>query len=368
MASGAPSPSRDRLGRVISARIEAWGGAELPLERLTFGTTEPDTIAAAIDAWCATFLGAGIEQYHFFDSSSGSVHGVRLARRPRRRRQSAPAGPHARVSRRDQHRAARVRRTRAPGAASADRAGSVRSGAHHRRDHARQRAAGRRPRPGRARCTRARARPRRRGGPCAGTRRHRRAAPPHRDAARRALPASALGPVRLRGHRGGRRVDRRVTCAGRAPALAAGDPGPDVLVHGDWRIENANVAAGEVVAIYDWDSVCVEPELFAVATSAVTFCVDWLRPIGEHFPTNAEIRAFIGEYETARGAPFSDDATRPPRRSHRLWPLLRRALRTRRQLPGGRRLAAGAPTPPRRPAARSRTGQRCGPDNTNRRG
>ena len=89
-------------------------------------------------------------------------------------------------------------------------------------------------------------------------------------------------------------------------ALASGDCGPEVLVHGDWRIENVNVAAGEVVAIYDWDSVCIEPELFSVATSAITFCVDWLRPVGEHFPTNAEIGAFIGEYEAARGAPFSD--------------------------------------------------------------
>ena len=89
-------------------------------------------------------------------------------------------------------------------------------------------------------------------------------------------------------------------------ALANGDLGPAVLVHGDWRIENVNVSGGEVVAIYDWDSVCIEPELFAVATSSVTFCVDWSRPVGEHFPTNAEIRAFIGEYEAARGAPFSD--------------------------------------------------------------
>ena len=67
------------------------------------------------------------------------------------------------------------------------------------------------------------------------------------------------------------------------------------------------MAGGEVVAIYDWDSVCIEPELFAVATSSVTFCVDWSRPVGEHFPTNAEMRAFIAEYEAARGAPFSDE-------------------------------------------------------------
>ena len=141
-----------------------------------------------------------------------------------------------------------------------------------------------------------------------------------------------------------------------------------MLVHGDWRIENANVAAGEVVAIYDWDSVCVEPELFAVATAAVTFCVDWSRPVGEHFPTNAEIRAFIGEYETARGAPFSDAQRAPPRGAHGLRPLLRRA-------------SANTPTTSRRSPTRSRRSYaasatrcsitdwtRCGPDKTNRRG
>jgi Phosphotransferase enzyme family len=79
-----------------------------------------------------------------------------------------------------------------------------------------------------------------------------------------------------------------------------------VLVHGDWRIENVNVAGGNVVAIYDWDSVCIEPETHAVATSAITFSVDWSRSAGGRFPSNAEIGAFIADYERARGKAFDD--------------------------------------------------------------
>ena len=214
MASGAPSHSRDRLGRVISARVEAWGGAELPLERLTFGTTEPDAIAAAIDAWCATNLGAGIEQYHFFDSSSGSVHGVRL--RDGRDVVVKVHRPDLTLAYLDA--ISTVQRAFAEHGLPAPRPltgpvpyGPVHITAETMLDSGPP-ADGHDPAV-RAR-TRARARPRRRGGPCAGTRRHRRAAPPHRDAARRALPTSALGPVRLRSHRGGRRVDRRVRAPG----------------------------------------------------------------------------------------------------------------------------------------------------------
>src|SRR3954447_6101439 len=66
------------LGDVIAAQVAAWGGVDLPLERALFGTIDPDGIAAAVDAWCAANLDARIARYRFFDSSSGSVHGVEL--------------------------------------------------------------------------------------------------------------------------------------------------------------------------------------------------------------------------------------------------------------------------------------------------
>jgi hypothetical protein len=52
--------------------------AALPPERIAFGTDEPDAIADAVDTWCRAHLGAAIHHYLFFDSSSGSVHGLHL--------------------------------------------------------------------------------------------------------------------------------------------------------------------------------------------------------------------------------------------------------------------------------------------------
>ncbi len=68
----------EQLGSVIAARLAEWGVDELPLERELFGTCSPDAIAAEVDSWCRAELGAGIARYSFFDASSGSVHGVHL--------------------------------------------------------------------------------------------------------------------------------------------------------------------------------------------------------------------------------------------------------------------------------------------------
>jgi len=66
------------LGAVIAEQLQAWGLDDLPLERELFGTAEPEAIARTVDAHCRTLLGAGVDHYEFFDSSSGSVHGVTL--------------------------------------------------------------------------------------------------------------------------------------------------------------------------------------------------------------------------------------------------------------------------------------------------
>ena len=67
------------LGTAIAAQLRAWGTDRLPNERARFGTEDPDTIAAVVDGWCRTHLGSRVARYRFFDSSSGSVHGVELA-------------------------------------------------------------------------------------------------------------------------------------------------------------------------------------------------------------------------------------------------------------------------------------------------
>jgi Ser/Thr protein kinase RdoA (MazF antagonist) len=87
--------------------------------------------------------------------------------------------------------------------------------------------------------------------------------------------------------------------------LAQCEVPPSVLTHGDWRIDNVRVDGGRVIAIYDWDTVCMQPEVSSVASAALTFSVDWDRPVGERFPAPADIRTFIAEYEHARGAQFT---------------------------------------------------------------
>ena len=294
------------LGHVIAAQIAEWGGAALPLERIAFGTDEPDAIADAVDTWCRAHLGAAIDHYLFFDSSSGSVHGLHL------------------TDGRDV-----VVKVHRPGLTFAYLAAS------HRAQRLLVGHGLPGPRPlvapipyGAVHITAEAFLP---SGPWADG---------HDPVARRALAHGLAGFVRVGRTLGldqdpalehpmampaeqlypaphSARFDFAATAAGSEwiDALAtrarrvldAARLDPPVLVHGDWRIENVNVAAGAVVAIYDWDSVCTEPEIFAVANAMVTHSVDWSRPVGEHFPANAAIRSFLTDYETARGETFAAD-------------------------------------------------------------
>ncbi|MET1001686.1 MAG: phosphotransferase [Acidimicrobiia bacterium] len=290
---------------MIAARLAEWGGDDLPLERAVFGTADPDALAAAVDAWCVEHLGAGIARYHFFDSSSGSVHGVALTNGrdvvvkvhrpalpfsylatmfhvqgalvehgipgPRPLVAPVPYGP-AHVGaetmlppmpRADGHDPA-VRRAIARGLADFVATGHA-LGFDRRTDFAH--------------------------------------------------PMALDDPTRLYPEPHSRRFDFAATTAGaewiddlaRRAHAARRVVGAPALVHGDWRIENVEVADGRVVAIFDWDSVCVEPEMRAVATAARTYPVDWQRPNGEHFPSDADMAAFVTDYEDARGAPFTTD-------------------------------------------------------------
>jgi hypothetical protein len=60
------------------------------------------------------------------------------------------------------------------------------------------------------------------------------------------------------------------------------------------------------VAIYDWDSVCVAPEAVVVGNAAAQFCVDWSRGDPDPLPTPGQMRAFVGDYERARGRRFHE--------------------------------------------------------------
>jgi len=90
--------------------------------------------------------------------------------------------------------------------------------------------------------------------------------------------------------------------ARRAVAITAADDSPDVIAHTDWAARNVRIDRGEIVAVYDWDSLALVKECIAVASAAVTWCKTG-EP-DEHTPTADEIDAYISAYEAARrGAP-----------------------------------------------------------------
>jgi Phosphotransferase enzyme family len=81
--------------------------------------------------------------------------------------------------------------------------------------------------------------------------------------------------------------------------------GVEVIGHGDWRQEHVRFVADEPVAAFDWDSLCRQHEPALLGCAAHGFCADWSRNDRRQAPTLAEARAFIGDYETARGSLFS---------------------------------------------------------------
>lgn len=78
-----------------------------------------------------------------------------------------------------------------------------------------------------------------------------------------------------------------------------------VAGHFDWRVENLGFAGPRIVAIYDWDSVCAAPEAVVVGNAAGQFSADWTTGDGDRLPSLTEMRAFVDDYERARGSRFN---------------------------------------------------------------
>jgi Ser/Thr protein kinase RdoA (MazF antagonist) len=87
--------------------------------------------------------------------------------------------------------------------------------------------------------------------------------------------------------------------------LRRADPLPLVVGHTDWRVQNMAFDGERIVAIYDWDSVAVAAEPVFVGNAAAVFPTDWRIPHPDPPPTTDEMRAFVADYETARGHAFS---------------------------------------------------------------
>jgi hypothetical protein len=81
--------------------------------------------------------------------------------------------------------------------------------------------------------------------------------------------------------------------------------GPLLLGHADWRVEHLRFENGTIVATYDWDSLAYWTETELVGISAHGFTADWSRENVRRIPTADDIRAYVSDYEVARGRPFS---------------------------------------------------------------
>lgn len=89
-----------------------------------------------------------------------------------------------------------------------------------------------------------------------------------------------------------------------------GSPGgPCVVGHMDWSVKQFRFLDDRVTAVYDWDSLCLLPEAQAVAAAAISHRITWFLKT-RVAATPDEVRAFIGDYERARGASFTE-AERP---------------------------------------------------------
>jgi hypothetical protein len=292
-------------GAVIASRLREWGALDLPVEREVFGTSRPEDLAAAVDDWCRTYLDASIERYEFFESSSGSVHGVVLTDG----RSVVVKGHRAAVTRdyllavRDVQAALASSGYPAP----SPLAGPVATGAGHvTAEVMLDRSPGIDGHDPAVRAALA-----------AGLAQFVDLSRPHRDHLGRVAPPMRVSEGALYPTPHSPRLDFDATTRGaewidalRSRAierLRSSAPVLDVVVHGDWRIENVCVRGRRLAGVYDWDSVHVAAETMAVATAATTFSVDWNQSIMRRFPNVREIGAFVADYEAARGDAFTPD-------------------------------------------------------------
>jgi hypothetical protein len=289
------------LGSIIAAHLREWDTSPAFVELAIFESDDAGVIAAAIDAFCARHLGARVAGGLFHQASIGSVTGVMLSDGSRvvikAHQPDREVALLAEIARIQSYLA--VRRLFAAEVV----AGPLPLGQGHAIVESYI---------------------------DLGT-----TADAHRPEIRRALArglraivttceplvaTTYLGPALLGSPRAGlwptphsRLFDFDATAAGaewiddiaRLAREQMAPAGVEVIGHGDWRQEHVRFVADEPVAAFDWDSLCRQHEPALLGCVAHGFCADWSRNDRSQAPTLAEARAFVGDYETARGSPFS---------------------------------------------------------------
>jgi hypothetical protein len=79
-----------------------------------------------------------------------------------------------------------------------------------------------------------------------------------------------------------------------------------VIGHTDWSAKHVRYVGDQARVIYDWDSLSLEKEP-AIVGAAATYFTYTEQPDIPRLPTREEALAFVAEYETARGKPFSPE-------------------------------------------------------------
>jgi hypothetical protein len=80
--------------------------------------------------------------------------------------------------------------------------------------------------------------------------------------------------------------------------------GEYVIGHIDWSVKDFRFENGIVRVIYDWDSLALDRETIIVGEAARGFTSTWHLDV-RIAPDPEEARAFVHEYETARGKSFT---------------------------------------------------------------
>jgi hypothetical protein len=289
------------MSDVIAATCGRWEGYAGHNERDVFGTTDPATIARAVDGFCLAHLGSPVARYEFYATSVCGVHGVRLADGRgvvlKVHRAGADREHLSAVHDVQRHLASRGFPAPRPllgpielsnGVAVAEellQAGQWRDG--HEPDTRRLIAGGL----------------------------ARQIALCRELAPRRGLKPRSLVVRQLWARPHDRRFDFPATAdgAGWIERLAAEaqrrldeqGAGETAIGHYDWRVEHLRFEGDELVAVWDWDSVAAGPEPACVGAVAHAFVSDWGVEDLRYVPTPEEALAFIGDYEAARGRDFS---------------------------------------------------------------
>ncbi len=86
--------------------------------------------------------------------------------------------------------------------------------------------------------------------------------------------------------------------------------GKSVIGHGDWRAEHVRFLTNKPVVAFDWDSLCREREPALIGAAAHGFCANWAQGDKRQAPSLDEARAFVRDYERARGKMFSAEERR----------------------------------------------------------